>query len=86
MYNDDGVTDCCDAAGIKVPATAVDIFNLSFFTGFGTSSIVYFVLCHLFPVPGVYDIFQEVDISCFEVASSNELTESITIENIVAGE
>lgn len=39
---------------------------MSFFTGFGVSSLVYFVLNIIFPVPGKHRTFQEIDLSAGE--------------------
>jgi nucleobase:cation symporter-1, NCS1 family len=36
---------------------------MSFFTGFGVSAIVYYTLNYVFPVPGKYAKFEEIDIS-----------------------
>lgn len=36
---------------------------MSFFTGFGVSSLVYFTLNVIFPVPGKHRVFEEVDLS-----------------------
>jgi nucleobase:cation symporter-1, NCS1 family len=36
---------------------------MSFFTGFGVSALVYYSLNMVFPVPGKYATFQEVDVS-----------------------
>ncbi|KAG2142440.1 permease for cytosine/purines, uracil, thiamine, allantoin-domain-containing protein [Suillus clintonianus] len=52
--------------GTPVPAAATHIFELSFFTGFGTSSIAYYILNRIFPVPGAADIFEEIDVSGYE--------------------
>jgi nucleobase:cation symporter-1, NCS1 family len=51
---------------------------LSFFTGFGISSIVYYILSRVFPVPGAADIFEEIDVSGYEekMASCDEDTKS----------
>jgi len=38
---------------------------MSFFTGFGVSALVYFVLNQIFPVPGKSSHFEEVDVSGF---------------------
>ncbi|GAA6016753.1 hypothetical protein JCM10207_003241 [Rhodosporidiobolus poonsookiae] len=38
------------AVGTPVPLAATRIYNLSFFTGFGVSALVYFVLCKVFPI------------------------------------
>jgi nucleobase:cation symporter-1, NCS1 family len=35
---------------------------MSFFTGFGVSAIVYYALNYIFPVPGKYAKFEEVDV------------------------
>ncbi|KAG2059596.1 hypothetical protein BDR06DRAFT_927579 [Suillus hirtellus] len=64
--------------GIPVPAAATHIFDLSFFTGFGTSSIVFYILSRMFPVPGAADTFEEIDVSGYEekMANCNEDTKS----------
>jgi nucleobase:cation symporter-1, NCS1 family len=36
---------------------------MSFFTGFGVSAIVYYTLNYVFPVPGKYAKFAELDVS-----------------------
>lgn len=43
---------------------ATRIYQLSFFTGFGVSAIIYYLLNLAFPVPGKADKFEEVDESC----------------------
>lgn len=40
---------------------------MSFFTGFGVSSIVYYVLNRIWPPPGAFQDFKEVDESEFEL-------------------
>jgi len=50
-------------AGREVPLVATRIYELSFFTGFGVSSIVYYVLNRLFPIIGAAEKFEEVDVS-----------------------
>lgn len=64
--------------GRPVPAAATRIFDLSFFTGFGISSIVYYILSRMFPVPGVADVFEEIDVSGYEekMTSCDEDTKS----------
>jgi len=52
--------------GTPVPVAATHIFDLSFFTGFGISGIVYYILNRIFPVPGAADIFEEIDVSGYE--------------------
>lgn len=50
-------------AGRTVPIAATRVYEMSFFTGFGVSSLVYFFLNVLFPVPGKHRLFEEVDMS-----------------------
>lgn len=40
---------------------------MSFFTGFGVSAIVYYVLNRIWPSPGAFQDFKEVDESEFEL-------------------
>ncbi|KAI5887332.1 NCS1 nucleoside transporter family [Schizophyllum commune H4-8] len=51
------------ATGRSVPASATHIYELSFFTGFGVSSVIYYALNLAFPVPGKAKSFREVDVS-----------------------
>jgi len=51
------------ATGRTVPIAATRVYEMSFFTGFGVSSLVYFVLNMLFPVPGKHSRFEEIDMS-----------------------
>ena len=39
------------------------IYQMSFFTGFGVSSLVYYSLSVAFPPPGSFRNFKEVDLS-----------------------
>lgn len=55
-----------NAAGRTVPIAATRIYELSFFTGFGVSSVVYYVLNRLFPVVGAAAAFEEIDVSGYE--------------------
>lgn len=36
---------------------------MAFFTGFGVSSLIYYGLCVVFPPPGCFQHFKEVDLS-----------------------
>jgi len=54
------------AVGTSVPLGATRVYELSFFTGFGVSSIVYITLNHFFPTPGSWKHFEEVDESDFQ--------------------
>ena len=56
---------CCQA-GRTVPVAATRIYELSFFTGFGVSCIVYYALNRLFPVVGAAAVFEEIDVSEYE--------------------
>ncbi|KAF9051532.1 permease for cytosine/purines, uracil, thiamine, allantoin-domain-containing protein [Panaeolus papilionaceus] len=51
------------ATGRDVPLAATRIYQMSFFTGFGVSSLIYYVLNKIFPVPGASTKFEEVDVS-----------------------
>lgn len=53
-------------AGRTVPTAATRIYELSFFTGFGVSALVYYVLNQIFPVVGAAAEFEEVDVSGYE--------------------
>lgn len=49
------------ATGRPVPLVAIRIYQLAFFTGLIVSSLVYWGLTVVFPVPGMADSFKEVD-------------------------
>ncbi|KDR80376.1 hypothetical protein GALMADRAFT_223259 [Galerina marginata CBS 339.88] len=51
------------ATGRTVPLAATRIYQMSFFTGFGVSALVYYVLNRLFPVTGFTTEFEEMDVS-----------------------
>ncbi|GLB45597.1 putative permease for cytosine/purines, uracil, thiamine, allantoin [Lyophyllum shimeji] len=53
------------ATGRNVPIAATRIYQMSFFTGFGVSALVYVALNQVFPVPGpgMGSEFSEVDVS-----------------------
>ncbi|KIM47162.1 hypothetical protein M413DRAFT_422927 [Hebeloma cylindrosporum] len=51
------------ATGRTVPLAATRIYQMSFFTGFGVSAIIYYLLNRLFPVPGASAKFEELDVS-----------------------
>lgn len=53
-------------AGRTVPIAATRIYELAFFTGFGVSSIVYYVLNRLWPVVGAAAAFEEIDVSGYK--------------------
>ncbi|KAK0482212.1 permease for cytosine/purines, uracil, thiamine, allantoin-domain-containing protein [Armillaria novae-zelandiae] len=51
------------ATGRNVPIAATRIYDMSFFTGFGVSSLIYWGLNRVFPVIGAASSFEEVDVS-----------------------
>ena len=53
------------ATGRTVPLAATRIYEMSFFTGFGVSALIYWSLNMLFPVRGSSECatFEEVDVS-----------------------
>ena len=57
------------ATGRTVPLAATRIYEMSFFTGFGVSALVYWSLNLLFPVRGASECarFEEVDVSATTV-------------------
>ncbi|KAI0052082.1 NCS1 nucleoside transporter family [Auriscalpium vulgare] len=54
------------ATGRTVPLAATRIYEMSFFTGFGVSAVIYFSLNYFFPVRGVQQRFKEVDVAAQE--------------------
>lgn len=50
-------------AGRTVPIAATRIYEMSFFTGFGVSALIYWSLNYCLPARGSATTFQEVDIS-----------------------
>ncbi|KAI9458674.1 permease for cytosine/purines, uracil, thiamine, allantoin-domain-containing protein [Lactarius psammicola] len=58
------------ATGRTVPLAATRIYQVSFFTGFGVSSLVYYSLNIAFPPPGRFKHFKEVDLSDGELPGS----------------
>jgi len=61
-------------AGRNVPLAATRVYQMSFFTGFGVSSLIYVMLNFLFSVPGssIGEKFWEVDLSNAYVSKSTE--------------
>jgi NCS1 family nucleobase:cation symporter-1 len=55
-----------DSAGRTVPLAAVRIYDMSFFTGFGVSAIIYYLANVVAPVPGKSSTWAEVDVSAEE--------------------
>lgn len=69
-------------AGRTVPIAATRIYEMSFFTGFGVSAIVYYLLNVAFPVPGKYANFEEIDVSEEEVKVTSDDVSSQLEEDI----
>jgi NCS1 family nucleobase:cation symporter-1 len=67
-------------AGRSVPLAATRVYQLSFFTGFGVSAIVYYLLNAAFPVPGASKTFEEVDVSGYE-STTHDTTSKFSDEN-----
>ncbi|KAF9465815.1 NCS1 nucleoside transporter family [Collybia nuda] len=67
------------ATGRTVPQAATHLYQLSFFTGFGVSSVIYLLLNYFFPVPGNSKVFEEIDLSSngLEVDSDKDSDSSI---------
>ncbi|KAK7039483.1 permease for cytosine/purines, uracil, thiamine, allantoin-domain-containing protein [Favolaschia claudopus] len=63
------------ATGRTVPLAATRIYQMSFFTGFGVSAIVYCLLARLAPVPGMATTFEEVDVSKDEERDDGSFSE-----------
>jgi NCS1 family nucleobase:cation symporter-1 len=51
------------ATGREVPLAATRIYQMSFFTGFGVSALVYWSLNAFSPVPGKSKTLEEVDLT-----------------------
>jgi hypothetical protein len=54
---------CFFLAGRHVPLVATRIYQMSFFTGFGVSALMYYFLSTAFPPAGKCTSFNEVDVS-----------------------
>ncbi|CRG89678.1 Uracil permease [Talaromyces islandicus] len=50
------------AVGRTVPIGAQYIYNVNYFAGFVVSSVIYYLLCRLFPIPGSSQTWNELDI------------------------
>lgn len=55
---------------------------MSFFTGFGVSAIIYYLLNVAFPVPGKYAKFEEIDVSEEETKVTSDDVSSHLEEDI----
>lgn len=68
-------------AGRVVPLAATRIYELSFFTGFGVSALVYWALNRVFPVVGAADTFDEVDVSGYDDFEADNGSRDIDIKD-----
>ncbi|TFY75658.1 hypothetical protein EWM64_g8354 [Hericium alpestre] len=57
------------ATGRTVPIAATHIYEMSFFTGFGVSALIYYLLNVVWPAQGLSKTFKEVDLSADEEPS-----------------
>jgi len=69
------------SAGRVVPLAATRIYELSFFTGFGVSAIVYWALNRVFPVVGAAGTFEEVDVSGYDDFKADTGSRDIDIKD-----
>lgn len=58
-----------------MPLAATRIYQMSFFTGFGVSALVYYLLNVAFPVIGASKVFEEIDLSLDEAADEQDGSE-----------
>jgi nucleobase:cation symporter-1, NCS1 family len=54
------------ATGRDVPLAATRIYQMSFFTGFGVSALIYYILSRFWQPAGYADQFTEMDVSAAE--------------------
>jgi len=64
------------ATGRSVPLAATRIYDMSFFTGFGVSAVVYLTLNYLYPAKGAAATFEEVDMSEMDVPEETEFSDA----------
>ncbi|OJA08369.1 hypothetical protein AZE42_01006 [Rhizopogon vesiculosus] len=60
------------ATGRAVPLAATRIYELSFFTGFGVSALVYWALNRVFPAVGAAQTFEEIDVSGYDDSTTDD--------------
>lgn len=61
-----------------MPLAATRVYEMSFFTGFGVSALIYYTLNRAFPVRGAAAKWEEVDVSSFnDSASVSDVSGSI---------
>ncbi|KAG6068202.1 hypothetical protein E4U32_001585 [Claviceps aff. humidiphila group G2b] len=76
------------AIGKDVPKGATYLYNLNFFCGFIISSIVYWALCTMFPVPETSEKWLEVadDVDDLRLSCNNDSKDVFDEEKMVAGQ
>ena len=53
-----------------MPLAATRVYEMSFFTGFGVSALIYYTLNRFFPARGANAKWEEVDVSSFNDSAS----------------
>ncbi|KAG5986512.1 hypothetical protein E4U52_000185 [Claviceps spartinae] len=76
------------AIGKDVPKGATYLYNLNFFCGFIVSSIVYWALCTMFPVPETSEKWLEVadDVDDLRLSCNNDSKDVFDEEKLAAGQ
>ncbi|KAG6083210.1 hypothetical protein E4U15_002079 [Claviceps sp. LM218 group G6] len=76
------------AIGKDVPKGATYLYNLNFFCGFIVSSIVYWALCTMFPVPETSEKWLEVadDVDDLRLSCNNDSKDVFDEEKLVSGQ
>ncbi|KAB2576344.1 putative uracil permease protein [Lasiodiplodia theobromae] len=75
------------AIGREVPIGATYIYNVNFFAGFLVSSIMYWGLCRLFPIPATSDTWMEVgdEITDVRLAYDDRASDAYDEEVVTGG-
>ncbi|KAF5311098.1 hypothetical protein D9619_008167 [Psilocybe cf. subviscida] len=68
--------------GTKVPLAATRIYQMSFFTGFGVSALIYYTLNVLFPVKGASRVWEEINVSNFSDNSIPQVDETSSVSDV----
>lgn len=74
------------AVGHQVPKGATYIYNLNFFCGFAVSSLVYWGLCTISPIPETSDRWMEVGDALDELDFAQGQAKDVEIEKDVDGQ
>lgn len=73
-------TDHIPIAGRTVPIAATHIYQMSFFTGFGVSAIIYCALSYAFPPTGAHATFKEEDLSRMKAEDEKLQAETSSVD------